>query len=375
MAQSIRDNIVRVELGERSYDIVIRNGSLHGLGEALGGFSFSSKAAIVSNPTVFDLYGETVLQSLRQSGFEVVCALMKDGEAFKNLETCCDLWDGLLAERLDRRSPLIALGGGVVGDVAGFIAATYMRGIPYVQVPTTLLAQVDSSVGGKTGIDHAEGKNLIGCFYQPSLVWIDTATLKTLDERQLRCGLAEIVKYGMIRDAGLFADLEEESESLLRLAPEVWGRVIGRCCELKAEVVAQDEREGGLRAILNFGHTIGHAVEASAGYRDVSHGEGVAIGMVAETRLAVGRGMAEETVFNQLEALLKQIGLPTEIPADASPKRLIRLMTVDKKAQEGAIRVVLPTSIGRVDLPQPVSPEEIEGVLEPQSDKPGKTGK
>ncbi len=351
-----------VDLGERSYAIQIGHQVLSGLGEALRPFGFSKKAALVSNPTVFELYGEPIEKTLREAGFEVVRALMADGEEYKNLQTVSALWDQLLAERLDRRSPIIALGGGVVGDVAGFVAATYMRGVPYVQVPTTLLAQVDSSVGGKTGIDHSEGKNLIGAFHQPSLVWIDTATLGTLEPRELRCGLAEVVKYGVIADAEFFAFLEKEIDAIVRLDPGPLGRVIRRCCEIKAEVVSKDERESGLRAILNFGHTIGHAVETQSAYQGLKHGEAVAIGMLAETRLAVDRGLAELHTFKRIESLLLRIGLPTHIPRH-DPQALIHIMTADKKADAGTIRIVLPTEIGRVLLPQTVEPEELPSVI------------
>lgn len=355
-------NRVRVQLADRGYDIVVGHRTLAGLGAALQSFAFSPKAALISNPTVFRLYGQAVEQSLTQAGFEVIRAEMQDGEPFKNLATVSALWDRLLAERLDRKSPVIALGGGVVGDVAGFVAATYMRGIPYVQIPTTLLAQVDSSVGGKTGIDHPEGKNLIGAFHQPSLVWIDTATLKTLGARELRCGLAEVVKYGVIADAGFFAFLEKNLEALLRQEPEPLGRVIRRCCEIKADVVAKDERESGLRAILNFGHTIGHAVEAQAGYQQLKHGEAVAIGMAAETRLAIALGLTERSTLTRIESLLTKIGLPSRIPRQ-DPEALLHLMSVDKKAEVGAIRVVLPSRIGQALLPRPLASETLRPVL------------
>lgn len=313
----------------------------------------SGRAALISNPTVMSWYGERVGRALREAGFDLVQAEMRDGEQFKNLDTCTRLWDALLKARLDRKSPVVALGGGVVGDVAGFIAATYMRGIPLIQVPTTLLAQVDSSVGGKTGIDHPEGKNLIGAFHQPRLVWIDTAVLDTLPTRELRSGLAEAIKYGVIADAEFFSFLEREMEAILRLEPGPTGRVVRRSCELKADVVARDEREGGLRAILNFGHTVGHAVEAELGYRDFRHGEGVALGMVVETRLAVRLGRSSEETLARLTALLRAAGLPICLPR-IDTDRLLHIMTVDKKTQSGRLRVVLPERIGRVGLPEPV---------------------
>jgi len=359
----MKTDIVRVELGPQSYEIGIGHGNLTALGERLKSLGFSKKLALICNPTIGPLYGEAVSGSLRDAGFEPVYSEMRDGEDFKNLETCARLWDGLLKARLDRKSPVVALGGGVVGDVAGFIAATYMRGIPLIQVPTTLLAQVDSSVGGKTGIDHPEGKNLIGAFHQPRLVWIDTAVLDTLPVRELRCGLAEVIKYGVIADADFFAFLEREMEALLRLEPQTMGRVVRRCCEIKADVVARDEREGGLRAILNFGHTVGHSVEAEMGYRDLKHGEGVALGMVAETRLAVRLGVTPEETLTRLIALLKAAGLPVCLPR-IDTGRLLHIMTVDKKTQSGQIRVVLPDRIGRVRLPESVDPNLLKDCLE-----------
>jgi 3-dehydroquinate synthase len=359
----MKRELVRVELGQRSYDIRIGHECLADVGRELAEFGLSSKAALISNPTVDALYGDPVRSSLEEAGFEPVTALMEDGEEYKNIETVKSLWDQLLKARLDRRSPVVALGGGVVGDVAGFVAATYMRGIPYIQAPTTLLAQVDSSVGGKTGIDHPEGKNLIGAFYQPKLVWIDTGTLKTLDAREVHCGLAEVIKYGIISDENLFQDLEENIEAILNLDTSIVGRVIRRSCEIKADIVSRDEKEGGVRAILNFGHTVGHAVEAELGYTEIRHGEGVAIGMVAETRLAVNRNMIAATAANRLRNLLEKAGLPVKIPKSAA-ERLIHRMTADKKSRSGKIRIVLPTEIGNVLLPQSVEPEELEPVLE-----------
>ena len=354
---------VQVELRERSYTIHIDHGCLDQLGQSLEGFGFSSKAALITNPTVDALYGDRARKSLQEAGFDVITAVMQDGEEYKNLDTVSSLWDQLLSHQLDRKSPVVALGGGVAGDVAGFVAATYMRGIPFIQVPTTLLAQVDSSVGGKVGIDHAEGKNLIGAFYQPRLVWIDSATLDTLDEREIRCGLAEVVKYGVIADADFFAYLEEKIEDILELKPEAMNQVIQRCCQIKADVVSRDEQEGGLRAILNFGHTIGHAFEALGGYRGLKHGEGVSIGMLSETLLAVEMDLAGRECLERQEKLLQRIGLPVKAPR-MDTGRLIQLMTMDKKARQGKIHIILPKKIGEVMLPQPVEADRIQPLLE-----------
>ena len=260
---------IRVQLGERSYDIVLGNSILDGIGEELKAFHLSPKIAIVSNPTVFSLYGERVSDSIRNAGFDSFTVTIPDGEEHKNLATLQQIYNELLRYRLDRQSAVVALGGGVVGDIAGFAASTYMRGIPYIQVPTTLLAQVDSSVGGKTGVDHELGKNMIGAFWQPKLVWVDGDTLKTLPERQFRAGLAEVIKYGVIYDSELFAFLETNKDRIMNLDEEALIHIIKRSCEIKAGVVSQDEREAGLRAILNYGHTIGHAIETVTGYTAV----------------------------------------------------------------------------------------------------------
>lgn len=354
---------MKVNLGPRSYEIHFGHNILSKLGQAMSGFGFSSSAGLISNPTVYDLYGSVVERSLSESSLDVTKVLMEDGEEYKNLDTASMLWNRLLEKRLDRSSPIVALGGGVVGDMAGFVAATYMRGIPFVQVPTTLLAQVDSSVGGKVGIDHAQGKNLIGCFYQPRLVWIDLDTLSTLPERELRCGLSEVVKYGAIYDADLFSFLEKQAEALLKLEPGPIEKAVRRCCEIKAEIVAQDEQESGLRAILNFGHTIGHALETLGGYQDLKHGEAVSIGMIAESWIAVSRGLATKEVPQRLEELLQRIGLPVR-SRKVDTEETLRVMTVDKKARGGKVRVVLPTQLGHVTFPQAVSAGELKTALD-----------
>jgi 3-dehydroquinate synthase len=354
--------IVRVELGPQSSEIGIGHGNLKALGERLRSLGFSGKSALISNPTIMSLYGEAVTQSLRDAGFEPIYAEMRDGEDYKNLETCAFLWDCLLKARLDRKSPVIALGGGVVGDVAGFIAATYMRGIPLIQVPTTLLAQVDSSVGGKTGIDHPEGKNLIGAFHQPRLVWIDTSVLSTLPVRELRCGLAEAIKYGVIADAGFFSFLEREMEAILRLEPGSTGRVVRRCCEIKAEVVARDEREGGAAGDSELrpyrrscgGGRAGLPGVQARGRRRPGDGGGNPPGGSPGTDYR-GNAVASN---RPVEGGRSPIGLPR-----MDTGRLLHTMTVDKKAQSGQIRVVLPERIGQVRLPEPVDPNLLQECL------------
>src|SRR4030043_1327894 len=270
---------VRVELGERSYDICIGKNILRNIGDSLKPFGLSPKIAIVTNPTVYPLYGAVVAKSLKKAGFDLLSVTIPDGEEYKDLLWVEHVFNILLKAKLDRSSALVALGGGVIGDITGFAASAYMRGISYIQVPTTLLAQVDSSVGGKTGVNHRLGKNMIGTFWQPRLVWVYTATLKTLPGREFFSGLSGGFKYGVIWDGKLFDFLEAGKKKILNLDNKSIMHIIKRSYEIKAEVVSKDERESGLRSILNFGHTIGHAIETATGYRRYLHREAVAIGM------------------------------------------------------------------------------------------------
>ena len=340
-------DIVNVDLGERSYPIYIGTGILGDLGKTLGNFVAGRTAAVVTNPTVAALYLDAVKESLIGAGFETRVIEIPDGEEYKSLEWAGRIFDKLISYRLDRYCPLVALGGGVVGDITGFVAATYLRGVPYVQVPTTLLSQVDSSVGGKTAVNHRKGKNLIGAFYQPKFVQIDVDTLRTLEEREIRAGLAEIIKYGVIRDADLFAYLEENMERVLSLHSGALCHIIRRSCEIKARIVEEDERESGVRAILNFGHTFGHAVEAVTGYREFKHGEAVAIGMVYAARLSERLGLCRGDVVERISALVGKAGLPTEAP-DCPEEEFMRAMQHDKKAVGGELRFVLVEEIGKV---------------------------
>lgn len=334
---------VNVELGERSYKIIIGKGILPEIGRALKGLR-PSKVAIISNPLVYGLYGDLVSRSLKDEGLEPHIVIIPDGEKYKSLLWADFIYGELLRARLDRASIIIALGGGVVGDISGFVASTYMRGIRFIQLPTTLLAQVDSSVGGKTGVNHILGKNMIGTFHQPSLVWIDIETLKSLPKRQLLAGLAEVIKYGVIWDKGFFEFLETEKEGVLSVKDTQMSHIIKRSCEIKSEVVSRDERESGLRAILNFGHTIGHAIETVTGYERYLHGEAVAIGMVYESRLS-DMPISE---ISRIEQVISSYGLPTEIPPEIEPQALLTSMEVDKKAISGVLRFVIPKEIGSV---------------------------
>jgi 3-dehydroquinate synthase len=336
---------LNVELGDRSYPIAIGRDLLDDsslLNRHIGG---SGKVAIVTNTTVAPLYLDKVAGPLRAAGREVVPIILRDGEEFKNWESLNEVFDALLANKCDRKTTLVALGGGVIGDMTGFAAATYMRGVPFVQIPTTLLAQVDSSVGGKTGINHPLGKNMIGAFYQPRAVIADTATLDTLPDRELSAGLAEVIKHGAILDAGFFDWIEANIGKLVARDHAALAHAIARSCEIKADVVARDEREGGLRAVLNFGHTFGHAIEAGLGYGAWLHGEAVGCGMVMAADLSRRLGLIDDTAVDRVRALVKAAGLPVVAP-DLGVERWIELMEVDKKNEGGAIKFILLKPLG-----------------------------
>jgi 3-dehydroquinate synthase len=336
-----------VNLGDRSYPIHVGANILGRIGEFLQKSGLRGKVAVVSNPTVAQLYLDPVHKALSASGFEVAPILLPDGEEHKNLESLAAIYDGLVQARLERKSCILALGGGVIGDIAGFAAATYLRGVPYVQLPTTLLAQVDSSVGGKTGVNHRHGKNLIGAFYQPRLVLIDVAVLSTLSRRELVAGFAEVVKYGIIEDPALFVFLEQNMARLLGLDRELLIQVIAACCTIKSRVVEQDEREDDYRAVLNFGHTIGHALEAATGYQQFLHGEAVGVGMVKAATLSLQQGFCDRQSFQRVIQLIKSAGLPVEFPSTVSIEKLIQGMEVDKKAAAGKIKFVMCEGIGK----------------------------
>lgn len=354
---------IKVELGERSYEIIIDSGILNKIGEKISDLGFSSRIAVVSNPTVYGLYGKIVEESLKKAGFDVITVLIPDGEEYKDLLWVYSIYSELLKHRLDRSSALIALGGGVIGDITGFAASTYMRGISFIQVPTTLLAQVDSSVGGKTGVNHPLGKNMIGTFYQPRLVWADIDTLKTLEKKEVLAGLAEVIKYGIIWDAELFKFLKDNISRILNLDKEALGHIIKRSCEIKADVVSKDEREAGLRAILNYGHTIGHAIETATGYAKYLHGEAVAMGMVAEARLAVLLGLLDKAASDRINTLIDSYGLPTAAPKDIDKNTLLSLMQIDKKTIKGKLTFILPEKIGSVAIKKVDDIEKITGAL------------
>jgi 3-dehydroquinate synthase len=353
--------ILTVELGARSYPIHIGAGLLSGLGEKIRKQVTGRRVLVVTNPTVKKLYGAVADRSLAAAGLDLYWAEIPDGEEHKTLAVAARLYDLAFDAGLDRDCPVVALGGGVVGDITGFVAATYLRGVPFVQVPTTLLAQVDSSVGGKVAVNHPRGKNIIGAFYQPRLVVADTDTLLTLPEREIRAGIGEIIKYGVIADAEFFAWLENNLERLSAGNPETLAYAVEISCRIKAAVVAADETEQGHRQILNYGHTIGHAIESLTDYREYLHGEAISIGMVAAARLAVRLGMLDETAQGRIEHLVQRAGLPTALPPGLDFEAVLASLQRDKKARAGRITFILPEAVGRVRI----CPDIASSVLRP----------
>ncbi|MDX1650478.1 MAG: 3-dehydroquinate synthase [Myxococcota bacterium] len=356
-AAAPRPRSVRVELGPRSYPIHIGWRTLGDVGPAVASATEASRALLVSVPPVARRYGAAVTRSLRHAGVRVHRFVVPDGERSKSVARARELWEGMLEAGADRSSVVVALGGGVVGDLAGFVAATLLRGLPFVQVPTSLLAMVDSSVGGKTGINVPRGKNLVGAFHQPRLVWMDASVLRSLPPRQRAAGLAELIKHAAIADADLFARLEADLDRVRELEPGPLLAALERSCAIKAAVVARDEREAGARMLLNFGHTLGHAVEALAGYRGVLHGEAVAMGMAFAARRSEGLGLAPSGTADRLEALLARAGLRTVLP-DRPRRAYLRAISADKKRRDARIRFVVLRGIGKADT-VPLTPAEI----------------
>jgi len=352
---------ITVNLPQDTYAIAISPGSLDELGNQMQQLKIGNKVLVVSNPEIFCHYGEICLNSLRDAGFETYTHLIPAGEEYKHLESIQQVYDTAQANHLERSSTFVALGGGVVGDMTGFSAATWLRGVNFVQVPTSLLAIVDASVGGKTGVNHPQGKNLIGAFYQPKLVAIDPNLLKTLPPREFQAGIAEVIKYGVIWDQDLFTKLEHHDnlDSLDHVGDALLETIITRSCQAKAEVVGQDEKEAGLRAILNYGHTIGHAVESLTHYKQFVHGEAVAIGMVAAGKIAVTMGLWTVAEAQRQDALITKAGLPTAIPQELAIADILETIKSDKKVTAGKVRFILPTAIGQVIITDQVTPEII----------------
>jgi len=349
-----------VELGERSYPIYIGE-DLLARSDLLRPHVAGRQVMIVSNDTVAPLYLRKAQAAL--AGLQCHSVVLPDGEQYKTWEVLNRIFDALLEKRCDRHVTLVALGGGVVGDMAGFAAACYQRGVPFIQIPTTLLAQVDSSVGGKTGVNHPLGKNMIGAFHQPQCVLIDTVTLGTLPDRELSAGLAEVIKYGLIRDLDFLTWLEANMDALLRRDAAALAEAIERSCLNKAEVVAADERESGERALLNLGHTFGHAIETGLGYGSWLHGEAVAAGMCMAAALSARLGWITAADLARVEALVKRAKLPVRAPAKLDPERMLALMAVDKKAQDGRIRLVLLQAMGKAVVTDDYDPALMRAVL------------
>lgn len=355
---------VHVNLGPRSYDIEIGSGNLADVAKFCDAEEDDAHAVVITDSNVDELYSEPVGDALQGAGAQVDILVAEAGESSKATDVAADLWEQMLDQGADRKTVVVALGGGVVGDLAGFVAATFARGLRFVQVPTTLLAQVDSSVGGKVGINLPGGKNLVGAFWQPRGVIIDVSVLGSLPQREYRAGLAEVVKYGVIQDAEFFAYLEANIEPIHRRDAAVLTYLVHRCCRLKADVVEQDEREeSGLRSILNYGHTFGHAFEAGTGYEELLHGEGVSIGMMCAARLAARLNRVDASFVERLQQLLAAFGLPLEVP-DVDRDDLIELMYRDKKVDRGKLRFVLPSRLGHVELVRDVSIDDVLAAMD-----------
>ena len=377
------NSVIRVNIPQKSYDIAIAKrlpetsttkdtkeqgsqaGGLDDLGVWMSRLKLGKKVLVVSNPAIFRRYGERAIAALKLVGYEVSSCTLPAGERYKTLKSIQKIYDVALEKRLERSSTMLALGGGVIGDMTGFAAATWLRGINFVQVPTSLLAMVDASIGGKTGVNHPQGKNLIGAFHQPRFVLIDPFVLKTLPPRELRAGMAEVIKYGIIWDAELFAKLEEAKrlDQWRYLDEALLAKILSCSCQAKADVVSKDEKEAGLRAILNYGHTIGHAVESLTGYKLVNHGEAVAIGMVAAGQIAVHLQLWQQDEAKRQDALITKTGLPTQLPSVLDIEAIIDTLQTDKKVKDGKVRFVLPTRIGQVTVTDQVPADVIRLVL------------
>ena len=359
------DPAVNVTLGpdytDRSYPIYIESGLL-GSSELLSGLLQDRSVCLVTNDTVAELYLEQVLNALGD-GRKVTVVTLPDGEQFKTINAFEQVLTAALEEKHERSAVFIALGGGVVGDITGFSAAAFLRGADFIQIPTTLLAQVDSSVGGKTGINHPMGKNLIGAFHQPIAVLCDTQSLETLPDREFAAGLAEVIKYGLIADKAFFYDLLDNAEALKKRDPDVLARVIARCCAIKADIVSRDEREGGVRAILNLGHTFGHAIEREQGFGKWLHGEAVAAGMVMATRISVLRGLLSAETLDDLLLFLATFDLPCAPPSVMTVEAFLTAMQGDKKVQSGRVRYILLSALGEATIVEDVSESEIGACL------------
>lgn len=368
--------VIPVQIPEHPYEVRIADDGLQSLGHWLTAdesplMKTGQKVLVVSNPLIFKHYGESVLSSLTQSGLEVSYCILPAGERYKTLRSIEKIHAAAFENRLERNSVMVALGGGVIGDMTGFAAATWLRGIGFVQVPTSLLAMVDASIGGKTGVNHPQGKNLIGAFHQPKLVLIDPQVLATLPGREFRAGMAEVIKYGVIWDAELFTQMEKSQrlDQQRYIPPSLLQAILTQSCQSKADVVCQDEKEAGLRAILNYGHTIGHAVESLTGYRDINHGEAVAIGMVAAGAIAVELGLWSQSLADRQLALIQKTKLPVHLPQGLKIDDILVSLQSDKKVRQGRVRFILPKALGDVVITDQVGDELIQAVLSEMFDR------
>lgn len=358
---------VKVDLGDKSYDIIIGHNLKQAIIDFIHSQKFSCKALLITDTNIAPLYSESVQSVLNEAGLDAQIAVIPAGEQSKSLSCAETLYTEAIKHGLDRKSPIIALGGGVVGDLAGFIAATFMRGVPFIQMPTTLLAQVDSSVGGKVAVNHALGKNLIGAFYQPKAVFMDLDMMKSLPKREIATGLGEVIKYGYIYDRDFYEYLLEHKDEILSLKSEAISHVIARSCEIKADVVSQDEKEAGLRAILNFGHTLAHAIEKETQYKQYNHGEAVAIGMVGAAKISNKLGMIDTQIINDMEKLLALFNLPQKAK-NCTVENIYADIFHDKKTVNGKVNWVLLQEIGKVcisnNVPEKIVKEAITEILE-----------
>lgn len=353
-----------VSVHEKSYQVYITRGKITGLGRLIKEqIPRVWKSFIISDETVDHLYGDLVFQILAEAGLQPAKAVIPAGEQSKSLETVSDLYSRLSEHGVNRNSAVIALGGGMIGDLAGFVAASYMRGLPLVQVPTTLLSEADSSLGGKVAVNHAQGKNMIGFFYHPELVFTDIDFLKTLPQVEINAGIAEIIRHGMILDADFFSWIEKNAQAIRQFVPDVMVELIYRSCQIKKGVIEQDEREAGYRSILNFGHTIGHALETVTGYQRYRHGEAVAIGMVQICRLAEKLGWLAHEDVQRVSNLLQQFALPVDLPVDVSSESLMEVMQRDKKSFQGKIKLIVPRGIGQVQIVHDWREEDLLAIL------------
>jgi len=352
---------IPVNLSSNSYNIYIDNGILERVGDTLVKEKAPCKTLLITDKNIEKIYGGIVTESLKRNKFDVRLVSLKPGEEQKTLGTALTLYDACFDHKLDRNSLIVALGGGVVGDIAGFVAATFMRGIPFIQIPTSLLAQVDSSIGGKVAVNHPKGKNMIGSFYQPKAVFVDTDTLSTLQATELVAGLVEVIKYGVVKDAELFEYIEKSLYDILQLGHNALLKIIATSCQIKASVVEEDEKEKHLRAILNYGHTIGHAIETLTDYKKYRHGEAVAIGMLYASRIAIDMGLAGNVVFERQLSLIKRLGLP--LHTGLKPEEIVKTLYADKKVTAGRLRFVLPIKIGEVIISDRVTEEILYRIL------------